>query len=92
MQDPDGNFIWRSAKAYVSQDQPQFRTLGYIPGEEVLEDQISCLGTDGITVKKGSTNCWAYWLTGQGVGKIDQYVWVTTDTVTCDDGNGKGLD
>lgn len=30
--------VWQFAGAYVSQDQPRFRTLGSIPVEEVRED------------------------------------------------------
>jgi hypothetical protein len=44
---------------------------------EVKEENVQCLGKDGTTILKGRTNCWAYWLQGQQIENIDQFVWLT---------------
>lgn len=37
---------WKYRGAYVSQDQPKYRTYGDVVGESVADEDIYCLGTD----------------------------------------------
>merc|ERR1711939_724735 len=69
-------------KDYVSQDQPQFRTLGE-KKEAVLDSEIKCLSKSGTEVKTGRANCWPYYIEGQTISKLDQYVWLTLEGVEC---------
>jgi len=54
-----------------------------------MEDDISCLDTDYYTVLAGSTNCYAHWVPNQAVDKIDQFVWLATKGVSCEDLEGE---
>lgn len=53
---------------------------------------MKCLAVNGTTIRTGKDNCWAYWLEGQAVDGIDQFVWVTNETATCNDGASSGAD
>lgn len=48
-------------RAYVSQDQWQFRTLGETE-DEVADANVKCLADDYFTILEGRENCWPYWL------------------------------
>lgn len=53
---------WLARDAYTNVDQPRFRTMGETVPDQVKEEDISCLSTDFVTVRTGSTDCYPYWL------------------------------
>lgn len=50
---------------------------------------VSCLADDYNTILEGTDNCWAYWLQGFDIDGVDQFVWLTKETITCDAGTGR---
>lgn len=56
--------------------------------EEILDDEIFCLGPDYKTELVGSDNCWAYWMEGQQVENHDVYLWLNRDMIVCTAGTG----
>lgn len=46
------------------------------------------MGADYYTVLAGSANCWPYWVAGADVDGIDQFLWLTRETITCAAGTG----
>lgn len=80
---------WQAMRAYVSQDQMRFRTLGE-GVDEVAEENVLCLADDYYTVLEGRDNCWPYWLQGHDIGGVDQFLWLTRETIACE--NGVGMD
>lgn len=74
---------WKAPDYYIGFDRPAFRTVGSKVPSEVLDANVSCLAADRRTVRAGKANCYPYWLENQKLDGVDQYLWLTNESIAC---------